>query len=102
MEEVKLNKLTATFDKYAGRQANFSIENKEYKIQINGMLQKNDKQYWFTNGAGKVIIEKKTTGSIITLKGTYKVFSVKFLVGDTIMAEFEIPTKGTLRFGVSE
>ena len=102
MEEVKLNKLAATFDKYAGRQASFSVEHKEYKVQISGLLQKNDKQYWFTNGTGKVIIEKKTAGSIITLKGTYKVFSVKFLVGDHVMAEFEIPTKGILRFGVTE
>ncbi|MDY0093315.1 MAG: hypothetical protein RBT80_11515 [Candidatus Vecturithrix sp.] len=102
MEEVKLNKLVPTFDKYAGRQASFSVEHKEYKVHVNGLLQKNDKQYWFTNGAGKVIIEKKTSGSMMTLKGTYHVFSVKFMVGDMMMAEFEIPTKGTFRFGVSD
>ena len=100
MEEVKLNKLAPTFDKYAGRQANFRVDHKDLSINIMGQLQKNNKQYWFTNGAGKVVVEKKTAGSLMSLKGTYTMFSVKFLVAEKILAEFEIPTKGRFRFGV--
>jgi hypothetical protein len=100
MEDVKLNKLTTTFDKYAGRQASFLVEHKELKVSITGQLQKDNKQYWFTNGSGRVVFEKKKVGSAFSLKGTYKVFSVKFLVADQILAEFELPTKGKFRFGV--
>jgi len=100
MENVKLSKLAATFDKYAGRQVSFSVEHKERKIKITGQLQKNDKQYWFTNGAGKVTVEQKKAGSMISFKGTYKAFLVKFLVADNVLAEFEIPAKGTFGFKV--
>jgi hypothetical protein len=100
MEEIKASKLVSTFDKYAGRQASFTVEHKNLKVHVTGQLQKNDKEYWFTNGAGKVVIEKKTSGSIITLRGTYKVFSVKFMVADQVLAECEVPTKGKFQFGV--
>ncbi len=94
MQEVKLSKLNATLDQYAGRQASFKVEHKDVNITITGQLKKNHKQYWFTNDSGKVVIEQKKAGSVMTLKGTYKVFSVKFLVKEQVLAEFEIPAKG--------
>ncbi len=100
MENVKLSKLKATFDKYAGRQVTFSAEYKDQKIKITGQLQKNDKQYWFANGAGKVSLEQKKSGSLLTLKGTYKAFLLKFFVGDSVLAECEIPARGKFGFKV--
>ncbi len=101
IENIKLSKLEVTFDKYAGRQATFISEHKALKLRVTGQLQKNDKQYWFINGAGKVVIERKKAGSLISLKGTYKVISVKFLAGDSVLGEFEVPTKGKFNFKVS-
>ena len=101
MERIKLSKMEATFDKYAGRQASFITEHKEFKLKVNGQLQRNDKQYWFVNGTGKIVVERKTSGSMISLKGTYKVISVRFLAGDSVLAEFEIPAKGKFQFKVS-
>ncbi len=101
MERIKLSKLESTFDKYAGRQASFTTNYKTFKLKVTGQLQKNDSQYWFVNGAGKIVVERKTTGSMISLKGTYKVISVKFLSGDSVLAEFEIPAKGKFDFKVN-
>lgn len=103
MQEVKLSKLTATLDKYAGRQADFSVAHKDVKIRVTGQLQKNDTQYWFTQAGGKVVLMERKAGSMWSLRGTYKVLVVQFLVADTLLAEFEIPMKkGTFRFGVED
>lgn len=94
MENIKLNDLTSTFDKYAGRRANFSVESKHLKLSINGQIQKDDKRYWFTSGANKVVVEQKTAGSIFSFKGTYIVITIVFMAGEHVLVVVDIPAKG--------
>jgi hypothetical protein len=98
MGAIKLNKLFSTFDKNKGVQKTFVINAKALNITINGELHKIDDQYYcFTRGAGKVVVEQEKIGTVLSWRGTRKKYSVKFMIGDGVLAEFEIPENAKLR-----
>lgn len=94
---VKLNKLFPTLDNHMGKPKQFEIESKNLDLTITGELHKIDHQYCFTQGDGKVVIEQEKAGSIMTWRGTYKKYVVKFIVGDATLAEFDLPEKAKLK-----
>lgn len=96
MGTVKVNKLLPTLEKNRGTQKSFVITAKNLNITIHGEIHRVDDQYCFTRGVGKVVIEKEKTGTVLSWKGTYKTYTVKFMVGENILAEFEIPKNAKL------
>lgn len=97
MSTVKLNKLFSTFKKNKGTQQSLVISTKDVNVTINGELHNIDNQYYsFTKGGGKVVIEEEKTGSVLSWKGTYKQYLVKFMVGSETLAEFAIPKNAKL------
>lgn len=97
MSTVKLNKLFSTFKKNKGTQQTFTISTKDLIITVNGELHNIDNQYYsFTKGVGKVVIEEEKAGSMLSWKGTFKHYVVKFLVGSETLAEFAIPKNAKL------
>ena len=87
------------FEKNRGTSKHFVIATKNLNISINGEIHKIDDQYCFTRGIGKIIIEQEKAGTVLSWKGTYRKYSVKFMVGENVLAEFEIPKEAKLKFG---
>ena len=96
MSTVKPSKLFTAFEKHKGTQKTLAITSKDMNIAITGEIHKIDDQYCITRGAGKVLIEREKTGSLLSWKGTYRKYVVKFVVGNETLAEFEIPEKARL------
>jgi hypothetical protein len=96
MGNVKINKLLPTLEKNRGTQKSFVISTKDLSITIHGEIHRIDDQYCFTRGIGKVVIEQEKSGTLLSWKGTYKTYSVRFMVGETILAEFQIPKNAKL------
>jgi hypothetical protein len=96
MGNIKLQKLFATLESQTGMPKNLTITSKNLTITINGDIHKFDDHYCFMKGLGKVLFEHKKTGSMLSWKGTYKAYVVKFVVGDSVLAEFEIPKNAKL------
>jgi hypothetical protein len=97
MSTVKLNKLFSTFKKKKGTQQTFVISTKDLNITVSGEVHNIDNQYYsFTKGVGKVVIEEEKAGSMLSWKGTYKHYMVKFMVGNETLAEFAIPKNAKL------
>ena len=102
MGNVKINKLLSTLEKNRGTQKNFEITAKNLSLTIHGEIHRVDDQYCFTRGIGKVVVEQVKSGNMLSWRGTYKTYSVKFMVGETILAEFEIPKNAKLSLDDSE
>lgn len=96
MENIKINKLLSTLEKNRGMQKSFVITAKNLNITIYGEIHRIDDQYCFTRGIGKVVIEEEKIGTMLSWRGTYKKIAVKFMVGENILAEFEIPKNAKL------
>ena len=96
MGNVKINKLLSTLEKNRGTQKSFVITAKNLSLTIHGEIHRVDDQYCFTRGVGKVVVEQAKAGNMLSWRGTYKIYSVKFMVGETILAEFEIPKNAKL------
>jgi hypothetical protein len=103
MGKIKIQRLFPTLEHHTGEQKSFVISAKNVNITINGELHKIDNQYYsFTRGVGKVVIERQKIGSVLSWRGTYKKYSVKFMVGETVLVEFEIPENAKLRLDEAE
>ena len=96
MGNIKLQKLFATLESQTGMPKNLTITSKNLTITINGDIHKFDDHYCFTKGAGRIMIEQKKIGRMLSWKGTHKTYVVKFVVGDSVLAEFEIPKNARL------
>ena len=97
MSAIKLNKLFATLEKERGAQKSFVITAKNVNITMTGEIHKFDDHYCFTKGAGRVLIEQEKSGSMLTWRGTYKKYMVKFMVGEAVLAEFELPENAKIQ-----
>jgi hypothetical protein len=97
MGALKLNKLLTTLEKNRGEQKTFVVTSKNLSIAITGEIHKVDSHYCFTKGAGKVLIEPEKVGRILSWRGTYTRYNVKFMVGEAALAEFELPENAKLR-----
>ncbi len=102
MGNIKLNKLFSMLEKSMGTQKNLVITAKNLNITINGEIHKIDDQYCFTQGVGRVVIEQEKVGTMLSWRGTYKKYSVKFMVGNNILAEFEISGNAKLDLNGSD
>ncbi len=96
MSTVKPSKLFTAFEKHKGTEKTLSIVSKDMTVAITGEIHKVDDQYCITRGAGKVLVEAQKTGSVLSWKGTYQKYMVKFMVGSETLAEFDIPEKAKL------
>lgn len=96
MSTVKPSKLFTAFEKHKGTEKTLSIASKDMTITIRGEIHKIDDQYCITRGAGKVLVESLKAGTVLSWKGTYQKYVVKFMVGNETLAEFEIPKKAKL------
>lgn len=99
MSTVKVSKLSAAFEKHKGTEKTLSIKGKGMTITVTGEIHKMDDQYYFSRGPGRdgrVQVETRKTGSILSWKGTYRQRVVKFIVGNVTLAEFEIPENAKL------
>lgn len=96
MSTVKASKLLAAFEKHKGAEKTLSIASKDMTVAITGEIHKIDDQYCITRGAGKVLVEANKAGSVLSWKGTYQHYTVKFMVGSEVLAEFDIPEKARL------
>jgi hypothetical protein len=97
MNRIKLNKLFSKLEKNRGAQKNFVITGKNLNITINGEIHRIDDQYCFTRCVGKVLIEQEKVGTLLSWRGTHTKYAVKFMVGENVLAEFEIPESAKLR-----
>ena len=96
MGTVKQSKLFSMFDKYTGSAKTLVIKAKDMHVKITGEIHKIDNEYCIMQGAGRVVIESQKTGNMLSWKGTYTRYVVKFIAGNATLAEFEIPEKATL------
>ncbi len=96
MSTVKPTKLFTAFEKHKGTEKTLSIAGKDMTVTIAGEIHKLDDQYCITRGTGKVLVEAQKAGSMLSWKGTYQKYVVKFIVGSETLAEFEIPEKAKL------
>ena len=96
MGNVKINKLLPTLEKNRGMKKSFVITAKNLSITISGEIHRIDDQYCFTRGPGKVVIEQEKTGTVLSWKGTHRTYSVRFMVGENVLAEFEVPANAKL------
>lgn len=96
MGVVKQSKLLSEFDKNKGSEKIFVVAAKGMNVKIVGEVHTVDGQYCITQGAGRVVIESQKTGKLLSWKGTYTRYVVKFMVGNATLAEFEIPEKAEL------
>ena len=97
MSTIKLNKLFSALEKNRGVQKSFVITAKNVNIIINGEIHRVDDHYCFTRGAGKVLVAQEKAGNLLSWRGTYTKYAVKFMVGDLVLAEFDIPESAKLQ-----
>lgn len=95
---IKLNKLYTALEKHKGAQKTLMISTKDVDITITGEIHKIDDQYYLSRGAGRVVVEQQKAGRLLSWRGTYKKYVVKFIIGQDILAQFEIPAHAKLSF----